>query len=253
MPRPSIIVYVICHDDDSQAKAEVVKQLYFPKCGVIFRIPRSTVYFENELFSHLMENCGEWQNADYVGQVTYRFMEKVYSPVPNIEQEIQKNPKGDIFTLYNIDFWSYNKNYNTRCRLHVLNHARFNHGYRFIQAWNMLTSTIDTYENYTTNPMGLYEGFFCNFWVAKVEWMKKYINVFDKVKSIMQNDKALKDIINSDSQYKGNMDPNKLKAITGYPFYTLHAFILERFPIWYFKTRSANIVRLGRILPNYVP
>jgi len=69
---------------------------------------------------------------------------------------------------------------------------------------------------------------YSNFFAAKANVYKDYVEVLKKAIDIMETDQEIKDLCWNDSGYETGLNPADLKKYTGLDYYPFHTFILER-------------------------
>lgn len=69
---------------------------------------------------------------------------------------------------------------------------------------------------------------YSNFFAAKANVYKDYVEVLKKAIDIMETDQEIKDLCWNDSGYKTGLNQADLKKYTGLDYYPFHTFILER-------------------------
>lgn len=69
---------------------------------------------------------------------------------------------------------------------------------------------------------------YSNFFAAKADVYREYVDLIKKAIDIMETDLEIKDLCWNDSSYKTGLNPEDLKKYTGLNYYPFHTFILER-------------------------
>jgi hypothetical protein len=224
-----ILFYYICHDDKSY---EIIKKYENYEYVKIIMV-RSTKYFESMIFKYMYENINEWIDKKYVGILTYSCENKINKSFDEIYADVLNliTNNYDIITLYSGGYTMYPRSFVYHPKLEEI----FDH-------------IFERYSNIKIDYSEVYE-FFCNYWISKVNWMIEYIIFFHKIISILEDksDFYLQDLINSDSNYKGNLlysNKERLIKIYGYPYYGYHCFITERLPYLFFHINKVTSHRL---------
>jgi hypothetical protein len=237
MESISISLYIICHDDDSERAATALMQSHYPYARIV-RIEAENKYFENQIFTYLRNNSDEWAHTDYCGIITYSILQKIGKPV-DIHEAIKTNPGGDIYTLYNLQFVKKKLN----LPISFLEGVTIQHGPFFFQT---LMTILKRHGFREADIMDKnVPGFFCNYWIAKSAWMMRYIQFFLNTKRMIEHDATLNTYIHEHSWYTGNLSKERLIQISGRPYYTMHPFLFERLPCFYFHLNRANIIPIG--------
>ena len=228
---PRVVVYVLCHDDASEAIARASFGAY-PWAHPL-RIP-STPYRETVVFDSLLaQRRDEWKDADYVGTLSWRAHWKIR--VPDIQAEVdaecerrrlQGRPSSDVWALW--------PSPGTR----LLEQATTCHP-RFADVWCPLLRALGYDDSQTRDPA--VPAFFGNYWMASPEWMERYMAFYTRAKLVMDTDPGLQDALWSDARYGGAQSPERCLEIFGRPYYTHHAFIGERLPCFFFWAAGASV------------
>ncbi len=140
------------------------------------------------------------------------------------------------------DLISFNNFFN-----HKLLVAAEHHHPSFINIWEKLLLLM----NYNINDILSLKipVFYNNYFMAKPEWIIKYIDFYKKVIDIMENNNDIKYLLNQNSAYPGKLleYPEILIKICSRPYYTFHPFIIERLPCFFFWVHKAKIYQPNRI------
>jgi hypothetical protein len=230
--RDNIIVYVMYHDDQSLKIAEGLAGKY--DWTKLQKLGRSK-YFENQIFVIMDEDYEEWKNKKYVGQISYNIINKQLNAEFDIANIIEESKNADVVAFFK------------RSELDLLTQATLYHGH-FEQVWvSLLTkmgyTTSDIYQKYPTFP--------CNCWMAKPEWMKKYIAFVKQAMDLLDNDTELKTLCSQDSGYPGSLPAETLMDIFGKAYYTYEPFIMERLPCFFFSIQGAKIYDVNVGIPQF--
>jgi hypothetical protein len=229
---PKILIYLIYHDNKSY---EVIKKYEnYPYIKIFYN--QSTKYFESYIYWYLHKNKHEWQGMDYVGMLTYSFMSKINIKLDELYQRVLQSlhtTDYDLISFYNFPF----------------NMLRSFHG----KIGEIFNSTLHEFGfKVPINFSNVYV-FFCNYWITKPYLMSEYLDFATKYMTKLdnQNNKYLQLALNSNSGYTkvrgAKLLPERLMQIAGFPYYTHHAFVMERLPCLFFwnkglrKSKSANI------------
>ena len=178
--------------------------------------------FESNFFNYLNSHQNEWINKKYVGLITYSIADKI--SVFDFNELSQKDT----------DVISFNNYYLTT----MVKHAEVRHK-NFIYIWKYILNKL----GYDSNDCVSDDipSYFNNYWMAKPEWMLKYIAFFNKAINIIENDDEISSYLYQNSNYNGKLPPNKLIEISGKPYYTFHPFIIERLPCFFFWHEKASL------------
>lgn len=213
-----ILIYLLYHDEGSYAVIEKYKNYKYVKLIHI----QTTKYFESIFFDYLNENQNEWENKDYVGILTYSFETKTGMKLDylyNFILDYTTHNNVELFSFYTLGKMSY-----------------FLYSHR-----DIITYTLAEM-NYNNVEFDKIIGFFCNYWLTKPQWMKKYITFHSQVKSKFE-DKSnvfLQNMLNSNSGYH-KLTPEQLQARIGYSYYPHHCFVMERLPSIFFQLNNLKL------------
>lgn len=213
-----IIIYILCYDEYTENVSKCVYGMY-PWCRV-FRIPEPSVYLEFSMYTiYLPQLQSEWADADFVGTLSWKAFKKVLlDDVNAVIEAAGENPFVPFF-LY---------------RGNALAQATHAHPL-FSRIWVRVLSRLG-YPGHQimSRTIPLVQ---CNYWMAKPELMRMYIDFAKKLKQRMDtpNDSGLRALLYSDSQYRGQLSKERLTEIFGKPYYTYHPFVCERMPGFFFK------------------
>ena len=74
---------------------------------------------------------------------------------------------------------------------------------------------------------------YSNFFAAKADVYKEYVQLLKKAIDIMETDSEIKELCWKDANYKTGLSSKDLKKYTELDYYTFHTFVLERLmSIW---------------------
>ena len=83
---------------------------------------------------------------------------------------------------------------------------------------------------------------FSNFYITKIEVFNDYVNNYiTPAIAYMENNK---DRFMIDAQYKGGLNSEELKKVSGLDFYSFHAFVLERLILMYLENKNLKVLNL---------
>lgn len=223
-----MLVYVFCYNDVTARKAEAMAREHsFLRP---YRLGPSP-YFEAQFFFIPTLPYHEWMEHDYVGFISYKYLEKVgddnLANLPNLCKSLSHC---DVIALHDYDY-------------DLISHASKMHGPHFEKCWNGCLEPFYTASQRVTPDM---PSFYCNYWLAKPSWTIRYCKFAQQVKQHIDHSPDVKDILFENSGYKGTLRPHELVGITRRPHYTYHAFIFERLPCIFFYHAKASIGRRRR-------
>lgn len=242
MKDKDILIYVLCYDDASNALAEKLIESQ-PDCFKILRLGPSK-YYESQVFKYLDENMEEWVGKEYVGTISYKFTQKTNTTITDLLNKIQaiKLYKPDVIALWGA-VMMHSK---TRIPMSFIESIGFQHGTFCILALMKLLGSNGYTEQQVMDKS--IRPFFGNFWIATPEWMLKYIVFVNGCMNNIAKSPSLASIMNERSYYGGTLSKEYLKLMSGQEHYTLHPFVFERLPCFYFHLEKAKIAPVVRQL-----
>lgn len=221
----NICIFILCFDDFTLNQAKIM--FGFKKWAKIICIPTNK-YLENFMYEKwFLENKDLWINYDYVGTLSWKAYKKInIDKIDFIENKIKNEPRPDVIPFYYLNY-------------KLVDSANEAHP-KFKKIWVNWLNKLGFNEKVSTDDS--IPSFYCNYWMAKPEWLLKYIEFFNCAKTILENEKTLQDDVNSNSMYLvGNISTTKCMEIFGNPYYTYHCFLFERLPCFFFWINNAII------------
>jgi hypothetical protein len=238
----SICIFVVCHDDASEARAKMWAPEWFrpgsddvsPPTPVLVEYVRvtATPYFESAAFWHIAQR-GWPPQAAYIGILPYNFPDKAATQTHHLSSLVQAHPDTDVWGLVSFNCGD------------LLSHAIRWHGEAFMQAWHRLISEVAgdaATVHACTVPL---PPFFANAWVAKVAAFRDYVGFALRCMLHMHTHPAMPPLLYMDAHYRGKLDHDALRNIFGRPHYCLHPFIMERMPCFYFSLTNRRVACIG--------
>jgi hypothetical protein len=217
-----ILIYILYHNQESLKMASRFLKFKWARLTKIY----STKYFESIIFIYLDQNREEWINKKFVGFLTYNSYKKI--KLFDIEYLAKKYSNYDVIPFNNV--------YSTS----LLIISEYFHP-SFINIWEQILLLL----NYNIDDILSLKipVFYNNYWMAKPEWVLKYIEFYKNVVHIMENNMKIKYLLYQNSNYKGKLleYPGILIKICGRPYYTFHPFIIERIVCFFFWAHKAKI------------
>lgn len=224
-----VLVYVVCHDDDSRAKAEAAWGAYpWARVTMLPAAPATSVYMESAAFlTVLPDRRHEWQDADYVGVFSWRALQKIDLP-PNFLDTLGRQDADVVALMPSLD---------------PMLSTTVNSHPRFLQVWvPALLKLGFSPADATSQDMF---AFMCNYWLATPAWMGAYMAFFVHVARVLDTaadtDESLHDALWSDSTYPAKVSTEQLMRVYGKPHMPHHPFIAERMPCFFFWKFRATI------------
>lgn len=232
-------IYVLCHDDASQAKANA----YAKKCHWMepIRLP-ATNYMESAVFRLLREKEADWNRDDIecIGFLKYNFEEK--SPFYDLEQVYHtEKQRWDVWTFVNghetPERWSHPT---------MLTYATICHSL-FAVIWYLLFQPSIARGEFTLNEVFSPDipAFYSNAWMAKRSLFKSTVDAINAMMDAMDTREDLQDLLWHNSNYPHKMHMNAIQRAMKAPYYTYHCFITERLPCIFLWKLGARIRQVG--------
>ena len=239
-PRPDVLVYIVCHDDASFEEATRLKETMYP-FGVPLRFPNPSKLFENQVFVYMNENRDEWQDKAYVGVCPYSWLKKTSLKINLLEMITKDKGRTDVFSMLSLLFIK--RKFNTQ--MSFVEAVTHQHGPFMLSALLQILRAYGGYSDYQILDKSI-EGFFLNHWVAKTSWMKRYVDFFAFALAMAERP-HMAAFLNEQSWYTGELlkKPDVLLYMSGKPYYTMHAFLFERLPAFFFHLEGAVVNNIG--------
>lgn len=224
-----MLLYVFCYDQPSRLQAEKMTSL----CDGIAKtiVLEGDRYFESQIWRHKwrqMMKEDDWESHDYVGMISYKYEQKTGNEILDIQRASKEQSEHDVIAFYDYDN-------------DLLAHACHVHGNKFRSIWQELLRPF--FSDADINRRDL-PSFYCNYWMAKPEWLRKYAEWVQTVMESIDTRPELDALMFEDSKYCGRMPKHQLLQVCGKQHYTFHPFMFERLPCIYFYLSGASIGRL---------
>jgi hypothetical protein len=185
----------------------------------------TTVLFESIMYDKwLIDNEDDWKDFDYIGFLSWKFEYKIIMPDFNkIIEILEKNNSYELVPLF-------------ICNTKPI----YDHEHMYI-ILKSLFKELNYPDDYLTSNNFL--AIYCNFWIARIDILRKYLIFFKKCKNIINNNHIIQKYIYLDAKY-GNcsLPKEKLLQIFNKPYYYYHPFIYERIPTYYFHNKKMLIL-----------
>lgn len=220
-----VVVYVLCFDDESEglARASFGSEAW----ARILRI-ETTLWLENIVFERLLEeHRDEWKGAEYVGTISYKANEKMGAWSMEDAYRRAKGQDADVIAL------------KTHFGDSMLPTAEHHHP-GFCGLWFDWLAELRISGSVATMS-GAGSPFYCNYWLAKPEWMDRYIAFFRRAQEALIRTPHLQDRLWADSRYGGRMPEDRRMEVFGRAYYPFHTFLLERLPNLFFHMEGALV------------
>lgn len=204
MDKQQITIYQIAFDQQSASMIN-------PRSGLLMN-PKASKYFENDV----IVNAYALGAGEMYGFLSYRYESK--NKVPINFKQIEKEAKDtDILVMPNC--WK-----NTDAIKEGVQY----HGEAFDIAFNYILDMLEVDLQIDFGDRRFPYSVHQNAVVAQKKVWKEYCGVLNAAINLCEKDPILQPLLNKDSGYRGGLSKDQLIDITGFPFYTLHTFVLER-------------------------
>lgn len=216
-----VVVYVLCYDDVSE---RVARDAFPYPWARPLRIPESTVYMEGKAFADLLPALRhEWEDADYVGTLSYRAHSKIEVPL-DLEAVCERSG-ADVVALAPLT-------------CNMLEQATVAHP-RFLELWVPVLGALGFSEEQATHPD--VPAFLCNYWVARPAWVLRYLDFYARAVRVLETRPDIQDVLWSDPGYVTKLPKDTLLRIYGKPYITYHPFVCERLACFFFWEQGAAV------------
>jgi hypothetical protein len=199
-----------------------------------------TPYFENEVFRKLFL-AGDYNQSDYYGVFSYKFSNKHHKDGHAIESYIQADEYAhDVYSFFG------NNQFKTSTKKNTFFDPHHPH---LLEIGRELIKKLFGKEIHTIKADRIYY----NHWIAKSDIFAGYCkDMLIPAMDLMESDKYIKELCNMDAKYNNTslskhiqafqmMSTERCMEVFGVPYYTHHAFILERLPSIYFALKNHSI------------
>jgi hypothetical protein len=225
--KQKLIIFLCCYDDITYELAQKYETKYsFFKPHLL----KQTKYFESELLFYLYENQDLINDYEYVGMMAATFEKKI--AFFDFLKLVENAKEGD-------DIFGFFTKFEGLQKISLF-HKNF---YQIVEK-TLIHLKIDEKINdleFMKNP--IYNIFF-NYWIMKNDLLKKYLDITYKIRNIWINDLSIDNLLNEDATYKiGKIPSDVLLKKFGFPYYTHHPFIYERFIGIFALLNKWNIIK----------
>jgi hypothetical protein len=191
----------------------------------IIQMP-TTIYMENWMyFEYLDAHRDTWQSYDYVGTLSWKAPKKMIVPDMTKLQVIATDTNPDVIALLS---------YPKKSLLEQASEANFE--CVWIE-WLKQLGYDETASKNSNIPL-----FLCNYWMAKPEYMSKYIAFAKTARYILDTYQPIREKLWSDSKFPFTITADRCRHIFGRPYYPLHCFLMERLPCIFFHYEKALVL-----------
>lgn len=229
-----IVVYVLCYNETSIAQAGYNFSKY--PWARILPIPTTHKYMEGIAYLELLGTLKhEWEDADFVGTLSYKAAEKI--TIPDMGDLCTRVAEADVIALLpQIQF--------------LVAHACQCHP-RFLEVWVPLLLELGYQPADCVNASIPF--FACNYWLARPRWMLRFMDFYRRATLVLDTHPALQEALWSDSMYGiSSMSENDLVKVYGKPYMPHHPFIGERLACFYFWKERAVVAMIPLASEQFV-
>lgn len=201
---------------------------------------RVTPYFENDVFKKLYL-AGDYKNSDYYGVFSHKFANKHRKDGRSLNRFM-------VLDEYNHDVYSFfrNKQFTGTTKANTFYDTFHPH---LLEIGSEIVKKLFS-ENIATIKA---DRIYYNHWVAKKDVFEGYCkDMLLPAMELMEGE--LKELCWRDAKYRAGrnisgevmaiMSPERCLEVFGVPYYTHHAFVLERLPSIYFALKGHTIKQL---------
>lgn len=212
-----VLVYILCYNDETHTVAQ--QEYGFEPWARVLLI-HSTPYMENVMFTEYFPNLEhEWRDADYVGTLSWKARTKIKFDMPAIIEELALL-QPDVFAL------------NPGKKQTLMKQPRIHP--KFKELWIAVLNRFGVSKDIATSKQIV--PFYCNYWLAKPEYLRAYMQFNQRVVHMLETDAELQNDLWSDAKYKTKLPKERVQQVFNRPYFTYHPFICERlccFFFWY--------------------
>lgn len=181
-----------------------------------------------------LANCASLpQKYDWMGFLAYSYPKKLPGGenidwMDVVARAVRRNPAVDVIAML-------------PSRHNMYMHAEAFHP-GFMRVWVMLLIKMNIKQVLMEGtPMA----FYCNYWIARRSLVEEYTVFATRAMILLESDPELVALVNRDADYRYTPNPlptATLQQVCGRPYYTFHAFVMERLPCMFFLLKRCNIV-----------
>lgn len=268
-PWPDRIMrlYVVCHDDPSERQAAGMCERYVDDGGEVraspLRLPGGpTPFCESAAFARILDVREEWATEDYVGVLTHTFEKKVveryFDVIPDLFRKRRWTSREwksiasdagsrdlDVLGMVDMRFRKCGRPVST------LEGAVLNHGLSFYRAWRELLLRMGYTEAQILDRDVPF--FASNWWIARPSCMEAYARFVRAAQDAVvagagSGESCLAELFAEDALYRSARDVEQVRRAFGADHFTLHPFVFERLPGFYFRHGRPEAAKIGHHL-----
>lgn len=211
-----ISIYVTYHNDPS---FQSIKHLLEYPIFRLVKLPQ-TRYDENLLFYRPIKPLLTFE-TQYTGMMLYSFIKR--GMCTDFEALVKKYPDTDVFVFQ----WSPFDVYRDMA----------SHGPVAEYLLKQIVHRMGLDPNHFHGVQAVWK----NSWIGRSDLFKKYTDFAESAIQIMEKDPECVQHAQKDSGWNRGYSQEKLLAVYGKPYQTLHGFVMERLPAIFFKAVGARV------------
>lgn len=208
-----VVVYVLAYDEESTREAHARFGGYdWARVVTLPDDPVANKYMEGAAFlSVLPARRAEWQDADFVGTLSWKAHQKICIP-GHFDKLCAEMRHADVLALL-------------PSTEHMLMQAVRCHP-RFLEVWVPLLEKM----GYAAKDVVSIKipSLYCNYWLAKPAWMDKFLSFYARAVHLLETDEELQEPVCDSACYTTALPPERVMKIYGKAQVTYHPFINER-------------------------
>lgn len=222
-----VVVYILCYDAKSRASAEEeYGELEWAHILDLSPSPH-TKYMEGAAYLGLLkEREDEWKDADFVGTLAWRASSKI--SMVDMQRLCEQERHADVLALL------------PSCELLVCQAVRF--CVRFLEVW--IPTLLELGYSLTDAIDHKIPSFYCNYWLAKPEWMRRFMDFFTEAVGVLETHQPIQEALWSCPGYGTSLSDEACLKIYGKPYIPYHPFVTERLACFYFWKEHANLAMI---------
>jgi len=213
-----IILYILCPDAQSFEATRLKYNPYsWARPLMLPPLSKELPVFENAAYKLIEALKHEWEEADFVGTLSWKFENKI--SLQALEHDLIHKKLFDFVSFF------FNPDRS------AVNSGISHHGDDFGRAWDALKEKA----GYTRGDNEVVET--CsNFWMCKPILMSQYITWHEKLLRFALEEQY--DLFATDAYYPaGSLYGEKMKLVWGKTYYPLLPFVFERFAVMFFANK----------------
>jgi len=222
-PTPSLLIYVVCHDDESEKIAtETFGKFDWAK---VLRVPE-TIYFGAVAYSFLLQKEAEWSDKTYVGTVHFtHYMQPVHGGIVDLDKFSKLI---DQFAKADHEVLAFSGSYLTGTDM---------------GCFGVLRPLMAVVKGLPEQLLQEVPFFLNNAWVAKPDLLKGYAQFAESVIAKMDDKESdVYSIVRESAGLGGSLpDALQTKDMHHYPWIP---FVMERLPSVFFRNNKRCMVNL---------